>query len=198
MGYHVVGQIVCPANCIFSQLVGILNPVNHKELHQGWKQTSVYLQVIHSTSHYTTNRFTANNNSRSIHSFGTQTQKNSHTCFGAYLYSTSTQHGNLHPTGWPILFCRPTQEPVLTTANVTKLGRGFGQMQVNGPKGQKLARKKSLTVGLPCMAIYWPISGFTGGTFKLCVLNKWDSNFCVRSSPQRGVISQCSAMGRES
>ena len=30
----------------------------------------------------------------------------------AYLYSAGTQHGNLHPTGWPILFCGPTQDPV--------------------------------------------------------------------------------------
>ena len=37
--------------------------------------------------------------------------------FLAYLYSAGTQHGNLHPAGWPILFCRPTQEPVLATAN---------------------------------------------------------------------------------
>ena len=31
-------------------LVGGLSPANHEELHQGWTQTSVYLQVIHSTS----------------------------------------------------------------------------------------------------------------------------------------------------
>ena len=30
--------------------------------------------------------------------------------FLAYLYAASTQHGNLHPAGWPILFCRLTQE----------------------------------------------------------------------------------------
>ena len=29
--------------------------------------------------------------------------------FLAYLYSAGTQHGNLHPAGWPILFCGPTQ-----------------------------------------------------------------------------------------
>ena len=33
------------------------------------------------------------------------------------------------------------------------------------------------------MAIYWPIPGFKGRTFKLCVLTRWDFNFCVRSSP---------------
>ena len=31
-----------------------------------------------------------------------------------------TKHGNLYPTVWPILFCGPTQEPVLATANTGK------------------------------------------------------------------------------
>ena len=31
--------------------------------------------------------------------------------FWAYLYPSGIQHGNLHQTGWPILFCGPTQEP---------------------------------------------------------------------------------------
>ena len=35
------------------------------------------------------------------------------------------------------------------------------------------------------MAIYWPTASFKGRTFKLCVLNRWDFNFCVRSSPLR-------------
>ena len=30
--------------------------------------------------------------------------------FLAYLYFAGTQHGSLHPAGWPILFCGPTQE----------------------------------------------------------------------------------------
>ena len=36
------------------QLVVALSPVSHKWLHQGWTQTSFYLQIIHFTSHYTT------------------------------------------------------------------------------------------------------------------------------------------------
>ena len=36
------------------------------------------------------------------------------------------------------------------------------------------------------MAVYWPTLGFKGRTFKLCVLTRWDFNFCVRSSPLRG------------
>ena len=40
--------------------------------------------------------------------------------FWACLYSAGTQHGNLHPAGWPTLFCGPTQEPVLDTANTGK------------------------------------------------------------------------------
>ena len=40
------------------------------------------------------------------------------------------------------------------------------------------------------MAIYWPTSSLKGRTFKLCVLTRWDFNFCVRSSPQRGWIRE--------
>ena len=36
------------------------------------------------------------------------------------------------------------------------------------------------------MAIYWPTPGFKGRTCKLCVLTKWDFNFCVRSFLLRG------------
>ena len=36
------------------------------------------------------------------------------------------------------------------------------------------------------MAIYWPTPGYKGRTCKLCVLNRWDFNFCIRSSPLRG------------
>ena len=50
----------------------------------------------------------------------------------------------------------------------------------------KQERKKSLAVSVACMAIYWPTPGFKGRTFKLCVLTRWDFNFCVRGSPPRG------------
>ena len=36
-----------------------------------------------------------------------------------------TQHGNLHPVRWPILFCGPTQEPVLATANTENTQQRF-------------------------------------------------------------------------
>ena len=35
------------------------------------------------------------------------------------------------------------------------------------------------------MAIYWPTPGYKGRTFKLCVLTRWDFNFCIHSSPLR-------------
>ena len=39
---------------LVSWLVGALSPVKHKGLHQGWTQTSLYIQVINFTSHHTT------------------------------------------------------------------------------------------------------------------------------------------------
>ena len=47
--------------------------------------------------------------------------------FLAYLYRLGTQHGNLHPAGCSALFCGPTQEPVLATANAGKNREVFGE-----------------------------------------------------------------------
>ena len=93
-----------------------LSPVSHKVLHHGWTQTSSYLQVIHFTSHYTTSYsfvlfFLAVYIPRALNT-GTCIQK------GDLFYSAGTQHGNLHPEGWPILFCgHTTREP--TSRRVT-------------------------------------------------------------------------------
>ena len=90
---------------LVSSLVVALSPVNHKGLHQAWTQTSLYLQVIHFTSHHTTSHV-----------------------FWAYLYSVGSQRGNLHPAGWPISFCGPTQEPCVSYSQHRKnFGRGFGK-----------------------------------------------------------------------
>ena len=59
-------------------------------------------------------------------------------------------------------------------------------MQVNGPEKQKLAREKSLAVGVACMATYRPVPGFKGRTFELWVLNRLDLNVCVCNSPLQG------------
>ena len=90
-----------------SYLVGALIRVNHKGLHEGWTRTSLDLQMIHFTSRHTTSYV-----------------------FWAYLYSASTQHGNQHPAGWPILFCGPTQEPALATANAGKNRERFWKQQI--------------------------------------------------------------------
>ena len=66
-----------------------------------------------------------------------------------------------------------------------KFGRGFGKNTGEWTRRLTLARKKSSAVSVVCVAIYWPTSGFYR-TFMLCVLNRWDFNFCVRSSPLQG------------
>ena len=42
-----------------------------------------------------------------------------------------------------------------------------------------------MAVSVARMAIYWPTQSYKGRTFKLCVLTRWDFNFCIRSSPLR-------------
>ena len=104
----------------------------------------------------------------------------------AYIYSAGSQHGNLHPASWPILFCRPTQEPVLAAANTGKKHRrAFGKNAGKWTRRVEIAGKKSLAISEACIAIYWLTPGFKGRTFKLCVLITRDFNFCVRSSPLR-------------
>ena len=91
-------------------LVGALNPVNHKGLHQGRTQTPIYLHVIHFTSHHTTSHV-----------------------FWAYLYSAGTQHENLPSARWPILFCGPTQEPCVSHSKHRRNWERFWKkIQVNG------------------------------------------------------------------
>ena len=67
---------------------GAVSPVNHKRIISGLK-TNFTLSPTYS-----------------FHKSSYQKS-----CFWAYLYSAGTQHGNLPPVGWPILFCGPTEEP---------------------------------------------------------------------------------------
>ena len=90
------------------ELVGAFSPVNHKGLHQGWTQTSLYLQVIHFTSHHTTSHV-----------------------FWAFLYSAGTKQGNLHPAGDLVYSAGRHRNHVLAHANTGETRRGFGKMQVN-------------------------------------------------------------------
>ena len=80
---------------------------------------------------------------------------------------------------------RCTQEAVLATANT---GKKSGEVLKNAGKwaGRVEMRKKSLVVSVACMTIYWPTPGYKGRTLKICVLTRWDFNFCVRSSPLLG------------
>ena len=140
-----------------------MSPVNHKRLHQGWTQISLYLLIIHFTSHHTTSH-----------------------AFLAYFYSAGTQHGNLYPAGWPILLCGPTQETCVSHSQHRRNRESFffNKCRWMDWKGRnKQGRNKFRAVSVAYIAMYWPTPGFKGRTFKLCVLARWDFNFCGRSSP---------------
>ena len=145
-----------------------MSPVNHKGLHRGWTQTSLYHQVIHFTIHHTT----------------------SHDFFVvAYLYSAGTHHGNLHPAGYQFYSAGLHRKHVLAIANTGTIGRDFGKNAGEWAASVEISNEeKSLTVSVACMAIYWPTPGFKRRTFKLCVLTRWDFNFCVRSPLLRGLV----------
>ena len=92
---QIASAIACRGTSGIKLACRCFEPSQPENSYQGIKQTSVCLQVIHSTSQYTASFFFSNHNSNYIHNFGTQTQRNNHTCFGANLHSASTQHGNL-------------------------------------------------------------------------------------------------------
>ena len=76
---------------------------------------------------------------------------------------------------------------MLATANTGKIGRGFGKNAGEWTGSVVISKEeKPLAVSVLCMAIYGPTLGFTGRTFMLYVLTRWDFNFCVRSSPLQG------------
>ena len=124
----------CP-NKLIRWLVGALSPVSHKGLFQGWKQTSVYLLVLHSTSHQTTSVLFSNHNSNYIHNFGTQTQKNNSTCFETYLNSTGTQNGNLHQLSVTMSWLTYFILHVHTGIDVRHSQHRTNSGEVNGPEG---------------------------------------------------------------
>ena len=90
--------------------------------------------------------------------------------FLAYLYSADTQLRNLHPAWWPILFCGPTQEPMLATADTgkkkKKIGKSFGKKCRWMGRRVEISKEEIPGSSVACMAIYWPTPGLKGRTFK--------------------------------
>ena len=113
-----------------SWLVGALNPVNQEGLHKGRTQTLPYLKVIHFTSHHTT--------SHVFEPIYISWALNTGTCpwQGDLFYSAGLHRSH-----------------VLATANIGKLGRGFGK-NAGEWTGRVEIRKKSPAVSVACMAIY--------------------------------------------
>ena len=64
--------------------------------------------------------------------------------FFTYLHFAGTQQGNLHPTGWPILLCGPTQEPLLATANTGKNRERFWKKNVGEWTGREEISKDEI------------------------------------------------------
>ena len=107
-------------------------------------------------------------------------------CCLAYLYSVGTQHGNLIPAGWPILFCRPTQEPCGSHSQHRKNQERFWKNAGEWTGRVEISKEEIPGTKHSIMAICWPTQGFKGRMFKLCVLTRWDFNFCIHSSSPWG------------
>ena len=124
-----------------SKLAGAFSPVNPKGLRQGWKRTAVLSPSYSSHKSLfskTTAQIIAIISERKV-------KKQWHILelfFFFFLFSAGTHYGNLHSTGRPILFCEPTQEPMLATTNTRKTRERFCEkMQVNVPEDRNLQRR---------------------------------------------------------
>ena len=83
---------------------------------------------------------------------------------------------------------------VLATSNTGKIGRGFNWKNAGEWTGRVEIGKEEISGSKRSMYGYiLTYSRLKGRTFKLCVLTRWDFNFCVRSSPLRGslVLARC-------
>ena len=116
------------------KLVGALSPVNHKGLHQGWIQTSLFLQVIHFASRHTTSQV-----------------------FLAYLYSARTQEETCLWQGDLFYSVGLHMNHVLATANTRKIGRGSGKnagewtgrVEISQEETRIITQETDIQVGLP-------------------------------------------------
>ena len=80
-----------------------------------------------------------------------------------------------------MVFCGPTQEPVLAAANTEKNSREVLEKNAGEwTRRVKLGRKKSKAIDVACRAIYWPAPGLKR-TFELWVRNLKVFNVCVCS-----------------
>ena len=155
---------------LVSELVGVLSPVNHKGLHQ--------------TSGLNTNlNFTLSPS----YSFHKSSYHKSCFFFIAYLHSVGTQYGNLHPAGWPILFCGPTQELYFSHSQRRKKSGDVLQKNEGEWTGRVEISKEEIPGSKRSMYGYiLSYSRLKRRTFEFCVLIRRDFNFYVRSSPLRG------------
>ena len=75
---------------------------------------------------------------------------------------------------------------MLATTNTGEIGRGFGRNAGEWTRRVEIS-KEEIPGSKRSMYGYGPTLGFKWRTFKLRDLTRWDFNFCVRSSPLRGM-----------
>ena len=96
--------------------------------------------------------------------------------------------GSWRWTGWPILFCWPSQELSPATLNTgKKVGRGFGTNEWTG----KLERDKFLVVGEAFTALFRPSQGFKGRTFNSCRSRAEGTLISASEYPTVGTSMRC-------
>ena len=135
---------------LVSELVGALSPVNHNVIGDVPICMRSRVKLVSwcfepSQPQRITSGLNTNFTLYPSHSFHKSWYHKSCFFFLVYLNSMGTQRGNLHPAGWPILFCGPTQELVLATANTGKNQERFWKNA-----GEWTGRVEISTEEIPC------------------------------------------------
>ena len=149
-------------------------------------KTSVYVQVIHFTGRYTTGLCFSNHSSNFVHYFITQTQKNkTHVLEAVYIFRG---HSTREPASSRVTYfiMGPTQTPSLATANTGKTRVRFGKNAGEWTERVEISKEEIPGSKRNMYGYTDPLQALKGRTFKFCVLNGCDFNFCVRSSARQG------------
>ena len=87
---------------------------------------------------------------------------------------------------------------MLATANTGEIGRGFGKNAGEWTRRVEIIQEELPGSKRSMYGYILTYSSLKGRTFKLCVLTRWDFNFCIRSSPLReGTVKGGRRQGRQ-
>ena len=100
-----------------------------------------------------------------------------------------TQHGNLHPAGWPVLLCGPTQKPCVSHNQHRKNWERFWK-KCRWMKGRNKQGRNPWQYTQHVWLYTDLLQALKGERLRSVFSSDGTLNFCVRVSPLRGRIKK--------